>query len=173
MLDVMRILAIILALLIPQMAAARLGETEEQCDERYGKSTGEIQTYNQDGKWYRKGIYDIAVVFMDGKVAHIRYEADADALSGESVGDQMLRLIALNLCGTANIDTAFKKMKQLKVPSDKAIGGVLFHIGKNMDKIGLANYVGDKLHIIAETGAYNKHWNKIKKQRKLKALDGF
>ena len=39
----MKVILVILGLLIPQMALARIGETKEQCNARYGKPLFEMQ----------------------------------------------------------------------------------------------------------------------------------
>ena len=70
----MKILTIILALIIPQMAVARMGETIEQCDKRYGVPT-EKTLDDQSRIYLKKGIW-IECFFEsmpEGKCVHIKY----------------------------------------------------------------------------------------------------
>ena len=63
----MKYLLLILALMIPQIALARIGETVKQCDERYGKSLGgERFAVGLDKKGYLKGPYIIIAYFVKG-----------------------------------------------------------------------------------------------------------
>ena len=79
--------AAIVGLLVPTVAAARLGETIEECDARYGKPTqveaGAVfaksieRTYSKDG-------FTIKVLFVDGRAEMISY-LHPSVLTGEQV----------------------------------------------------------------------------------------
>lgn len=67
-------LAIILALMIPQITMARMGETIEQCDRRYGNPVA-TEEDSQSRTYLKKGIR-IECFFEsvpEGKCAHIKY----------------------------------------------------------------------------------------------------
>ena len=73
-LGAMKILAIILALMIPQITMARMGETIEQCDTRYGNPVA-TEEDSQSRTYLKKGIR-IECFFEsapEGKCAHIKY----------------------------------------------------------------------------------------------------
>lgn len=79
--------AAILGLLVPTMAAARLGETIRECDARYGKPTqveaGAVFA-NSLERTYFKGGFTIKVLFVGGRAETISYLYPA-ALTGEQV----------------------------------------------------------------------------------------
>ena len=81
----MKIFTIILALLIPQMALARIGETKEQCDERYGEPT------SVDGvaRSYQKGAFTIILYIVDGKCHGISYTKT----DGSEISDKELQTL--------------------------------------------------------------------------------
>lgn len=65
---------ILLVLLTVAPAFARIGETPEQCEQRYGesnplKSTGDTKTYH-------KGDFSITIAFLKGKAAFIEFVRD-------------------------------------------------------------------------------------------------
>jgi antitoxin component YwqK of YwqJK toxin-antitoxin module len=73
-LGAMKMLAIILALMIPQITMARMGETIEQCDRRYGNPVA-TEEDSQSRTYLKKGIR-IECFFEsvpEGKCAHIKY----------------------------------------------------------------------------------------------------
>jgi hypothetical protein len=73
-LGAMKIFAIILALMIPQITMARMGETIEQCDRRYGNPVA-TEEDSQSRTYLKKGIR-IECFFEsvpEGKCAHIKY----------------------------------------------------------------------------------------------------
>ena len=63
----MKCLIMILSLMIPQIAAARLGETVEQCDKRYGDVVADQKIKGLDSKAYVNGAYFMMASFIDGK----------------------------------------------------------------------------------------------------------
>lgn len=70
----MRYLTIILALLVPQLSYARIGETVEQCDKRYGELI-ETSIDNSSRTYLKKGI-KVECFFEampEGKCVHIKY----------------------------------------------------------------------------------------------------
>ena len=66
----------IVTLLVPTMAAARLGETIRECDARYGKPTkveaGSVFA-NSLERTYVKGGFTIEVLFVNGRAERISY----------------------------------------------------------------------------------------------------
>ena len=88
----MKILTIILALLIPQMAMARIGESREQCKERYGKGTdhGKFMTN------YYVGNFRVTAQYPDSsegtQCATIIYQMrDGSAIDAEAIGDLLMK----------------------------------------------------------------------------------
>ena len=70
----MKIPAITLALIIPHLAMARMGETVEQCDKRYGELI-ETTADNRSRTYLKKGI-KVECFFEatpEGKCVHIKY----------------------------------------------------------------------------------------------------
>jgi hypothetical protein len=99
------LILLVLALLLPATATARLGETEDQCEVRYGAPTtakdvvtirqkyGTPQLEVDKKQLYNKGGAEIIVGFIDGKAASIQYYfARKDALSKEEI----LQLLRIN-----------------------------------------------------------------------------
>jgi hypothetical protein len=78
--------AILIASLCTQ-AFARLGETEKQCTERYGKPAHQlIAEKPATSSWqYEKDGFTIHVQFINGKAASISYRSHEDALSDQAV----------------------------------------------------------------------------------------
>ena len=65
----MKYLVLVLALLIPQMAAARIGETKEQCAKRYGQPI----VAHGDKLFYEAGGYNIIASFFDSRCVQVAY----------------------------------------------------------------------------------------------------
>jgi hypothetical protein len=68
--------ATIVGLLVPTMAAARVGETIRECDARYGKPTqaeaGPIVADSVERTYFKEG-FTIEVLFVDGRAETISY----------------------------------------------------------------------------------------------------
>ena len=77
----MKYLLLILALIAPQMALARIGETREECDKRYGV----VKIYNSGGEdilSYQKNGIDVYIRMLKGTCQHITYtKADKSSLT--------------------------------------------------------------------------------------------
>ena len=84
----MKYLLLILALMIPQMAAARLGETVEQCDKRYGK----VAEKDKSSKIYESKGYRIEVRFQDSVCWCITYRKLDKSLIAQSVIEKLKSL---------------------------------------------------------------------------------
>ena len=67
----MKFVTLILALLIPQIALARIGETLEQCEKRYGKP---VEVISEQVRRYEKKGVEILIMVWKGKVHYIRYD---------------------------------------------------------------------------------------------------
>ena len=67
----MKFVTLILALLIPQIALARIGETLEQCERRYGKP---VKVISEAVRRYEKKGVRITVIIWKNKVHSIRYD---------------------------------------------------------------------------------------------------
>jgi len=95
--------AAIVGLLVPTMAAARLGETIGECDARYGKPTQvEAGTVFVDSleRTYLKNGFTIKVLFIHGRAETISY-LHPSALTG----DQVSKLLNKNARGQAWSET--------------------------------------------------------------------
>ncbi len=68
----MKFVTLILALLIPQIALARIGETLEQCERRYGKPIKVVE----EMRFYEKSGVKIIMMMWRGKVHYIHYADD-------------------------------------------------------------------------------------------------
>ena len=66
----MKFVTLILALLIPQIALARIGETLEQCERRYGKP---VKVFSEVRYYEKKGV-KITILIWKDKVHYIRYD---------------------------------------------------------------------------------------------------
>ena len=78
----MKCLILILSLIIPQIAAARLGETMEQCDKRYGDVVAHQEIQGLDTKAYKNGAYFMMASFVDGKCCSLVIQtSDAGSLT--------------------------------------------------------------------------------------------
>jgi hypothetical protein len=68
--------AVAVALLVPTVVAARIGETIEQCDTRYGTPT-KVEAgdsfANSVERTYRKDGFTVQVLFVDGRAEKISY----------------------------------------------------------------------------------------------------
>jgi hypothetical protein len=70
----MKGLLLIVALMIPQMAMARIGETLEQCDKRYGDGVEAPSTKEGfEKRAYQKKPFLIIACYMNGKCETIEY----------------------------------------------------------------------------------------------------
>ena len=78
----MKHLLLMLALMAPQMVMARLGETMEQCDKRYGDVVSQQEIQGLDTKAYKNGAYFMMASFVDGKCCFLVIQtSDAGSLT--------------------------------------------------------------------------------------------
>ncbi len=70
-----KILILVVCVVVSVSVYARLRETREQCDKRYGKPERSEAGEVKDSKkvYYRKGAYQVVVYLYNGKVVCIKY----------------------------------------------------------------------------------------------------
>ena len=107
----MKILLIALSLVIPQIAIARIGESMEQCNERYGEPLEVVDDLAGSIRVsYEKNPWNISVTFLDGvaeSIGYFRYEVKDH--ENREAALQMLKLLALNITGDAKDWTMLRK----------------------------------------------------------------
>lgn len=72
----MKLVLLSLLFLIPQISSARIGETLEQCERRYGKP---VKVMSDGIRFYLKNGVGITIIIWKGKVHHIRYSGSWEA----------------------------------------------------------------------------------------------
>ena len=92
----MKYLFLILALLGQQTASARIGETIEQCDKRYGKpiafqdAQGALVTPT---RIYRKGDFEITVFQLNGRCEAMMY---TNIVTGKLLSTEIMKFLEAN-----------------------------------------------------------------------------
>lgn len=150
----MKYLLLILALMIPQMATARLGETMEECDKRYGETIGVDKAGVGTLVIYAKGDFKITAGFM-GDVCHSLIFKRKD---GRKIDDVTLDLLlAKNSNFTVALDDASQK----------------FWTCDNADMPSVANYEKFKRQLVISSRAWLEFMQKKRSSDALKTTDGF
>ena len=150
----MKCLLLILALMVPQIAAARLGEAPEQCNKRYG----EIISVDSAGAGalviYAKGDFKITAGFLGG-VCHTLIFQRKD---GRKIDDDTLDLL-------------LAKNSKFKVALDDA--SQKFWTCDDAEMPSLAQYRKMKRQLTIVSKAWIEFMKKKTSSDALKATDGF
>ena len=151
-------LALLLLTALPSLA--RLGETQAECEKRYGKPVKVTDDYIN----YRKSTMDISIIFFEGKACVVAYmKITANPGSGDNTITEAERTVLLE----ANKGTS----EWNKEPDDGTT-----HRWQRADKGATAQLSPDLTKFSFSTPDYGRKIKKEKadkEQQEAKKLDGF
>ncbi len=105
---------LLLFLLCASPALARIGETPEQCEARYGKPARQLVQKEDVTVWYEKAGYEIMCVFFEGRCDMVDFSKLEKSASGRPLpltASEVKVLLESNTAGKAWVQTGSNAQK--------------------------------------------------------------